>query len=56
MVTHEAPTGSQSSSGDGEGETVLEEGVDHTDPESPEVPLSLSDLLGYVFLFKNNKK
>lgn len=46
MVAHESPTGSQPSSGEGEGETTPEEGGEHGG-ETSEQPMSLSDLLGY---------
>lgn len=46
MAPHESPTTSQPSSVEGEGETTPEEGGEHTDPETVETPLSLSDLLG----------
>ncbi|XP_030749975.1 ryanodine receptor isoform X1 [Sitophilus oryzae] len=45
MAAHESPTGSQPSSGEGEGETTPEDG-EQTEAETPEQPLSLSDLLG----------
>ncbi|KAK9885791.1 hypothetical protein WA026_013660 [Henosepilachna vigintioctopunctata] len=45
MSTHESPTGSQHSSG--EGENTSEEGADqHAETEMLEAPMSLSDLLG----------
>lgn len=46
MAAHESPTGSQPSSGEGEGETTPEEGGEQAEVEVPEQPLSLSDLLG----------
>ncbi|XP_060521135.1 ryanodine receptor isoform X2 [Cylas formicarius] len=46
MAAHESPTGSQPSSGEGEGETTPEEGAEQTEAETAEQPLSLSDLLG----------
>lgn len=46
MAPHESPTTSQPSSGEGEGESTPEEGAEHTDTETVETPLSLSDLLG----------
>lgn len=50
MAAHESPTGSQQSSGEGEGESTPEEGADaHHDTGTPETPMSLSDLLGYAF-------
>ncbi|KAJ8959410.1 hypothetical protein NQ318_022100 [Aromia moschata] len=44
MAPHESPTGSPPSSG--EGETTPEETGEHLEAETPEQPLSLSDLLG----------
>lgn len=44
MAAHESPAGSQPSSGDGE--TTPEEAGEHPEVETPEQPLSLSDLLG----------
>ncbi|KAG5899237.1 hypothetical protein JTB14_035422 [Gonioctena quinquepunctata] len=44
MAPHESPQGSQPSSGDSE--TTPEEIGEHLDAETPEQPLSLSDLLG----------
>lgn len=44
MAAHESPSGSQPSSGDGE--TTPEEAGEHPEAETPEQPLSLSDLLG----------
>jgi ryanodine receptor 2 len=46
MAAHESPTTSQPSSAEGEGETTPEEDGEHAEVEAPEVPLSLSDLLG----------
>lgn len=46
MAAHESPTASQPSSAEGEGETTPEEYGEHPETETPEVPLSLSDLLG----------
>lgn len=55
MNAHESPTGSQLSSGDGE--TTTEEGAEtHSESESQEVPMSLSDLLGWVDLHCCTKK
>ncbi|KAJ8982736.1 hypothetical protein NQ317_014034 [Molorchus minor] len=44
VAPHESPTGSQPPSGDGE--TTTEETSEHVEAETPEQPLSLSDLLG----------
>ncbi|XP_045464164.1 ryanodine receptor isoform X4 [Harmonia axyridis] len=45
MNAHDSPTGSQLSSGDGE--TTPEEGAEtHSESETQEIPMSLSDLLG----------
>lgn len=46
MAPHESPPTSQSSSGEGEGESTPEEAPEHTEPETTEPPLSLTDLLG----------
>lgn len=50
MAPHESPTSSQQSSAEGEGESTPEEQTDGHGAETatPEQPLSLSDLLGYV--------
>lgn len=49
VAPHESPTSSQQSSAEGEGESTPEEPTEgHAETATPEQPMSLSDLLGFV--------